>query len=342
MAKEVKIGEASYGRSKKKFFKLKEGESTFRILPPLGDLAEDGKWSMYYKIHYGYKNAEGKARPFQSSLVVNRNTKMIESPDAACERIDQFKAELDVIKKTKPLNKARLEAITKLVGGPKSIYNLDNNHYLNVIDEQGNIGVLKLRHKAKNALDMTINELREKGIDPLSPYNGRFFVFHRTGLGLDTTFKVTIKKRQITVDGVGEVEQDIIHKLDDSIIKRLGNEAAELDKLFKVATSDQIARIVAESELATGISPNIESILGFSSKGGSSAAPEEEYEDDTSGDEVAAPAPVQTAPAPKLESPLAKAPEAKPAPKAEPAMQTTANKVEEMSDDEFMKSLGLN
>lgn len=350
MAKPIKIGDASYGKSKKKFFKLKDGDSTFRILPPLGDLADDGKWSVYYKVHYGYKNKEGKARPFQSSLVINRNTKMVEVPDAANERLEKLKAELKIIKETKPLNKAKLEAIVKLVGGPKSNYNLDNNHYLNVLDEQGNIGVLKLRHKAKNALDMVINSLREKGVDPLSVNNGRFFVFSRSGSALDTTFSVSVKKRTIQVDGVGEVEQDIVHKLDETIIKRLGSEAAELDKLFKAATPEQIAQIVKESELATGKVDNIDEILGFG-KNNNSASQEEIYEDDSSEDETTyTPAPAETKAA--ATEPVAAASVSTPveAPKAAPApapkassapASTTAESIAELSEEDFLKQLGI-
>ena len=38
----MKIGKAKYGAGKKTYFKLKDGDQTFRILPPLGDLADDG------------------------------------------------------------------------------------------------------------------------------------------------------------------------------------------------------------------------------------------------------------------------------------------------------------
>ena len=256
----MKMGKAKYGGNKKAYFKLKEGDSTFRILPPLGDLADEGVWSLYYRVHYGYSNAAGKSRPFESSLVKNAK-KMVEVPDAALERLEKLKAKYEEAKKAG--DKKVTEMLGKLVSESKSKYNLDNNHYMNAIDTQGNIGVLKLRHTAKKALDVEIRKLREKNIDPLDPDSGRFFTFTRTGMGRETTFAVKVTTKTILVDGVGEVEQAIVHKLDEATIGRLKNEAAELQKLFKKPTAEQIDQIVAESNLQTGVSPNIDAILGY-------------------------------------------------------------------------------
>jgi hypothetical protein len=352
----MKIGTSKYGGGQqKKYFKLKDGEQTFRILPALGELADDGRWSVFYNVHYGYKNAEGKVRAFQSPEVKNRKSRMIEIPDAANERIANLKAALQKAKDSR--DEKGKEALLKLVGGPKSNYNLDSNHYMNVIDEQGNIGVLKLRHRAKQALQTEIDVLRKKGIDPLHPDTGRFFVFRRTGMGLDTSFQVTVKKQLMTVDVGGEkveVERDLVHVLTPEIISRLDGEAVELGKLFKKPTSEEVAQIVAESNLQTGVSPNIDAILGFNSKGGGKGAPQVEepsYEDGPDEDDAA-----QTTPpvstktetkvaAPTVDTKVAMKVETKvEAPKATVAAsspQTTASQVSSMSEQEFLASLGL-
>jgi hypothetical protein len=373
----MKIGKAKYGITQKKYFKLKDGESTFRILPPLGDLADDGRWSVFYKVHYGYKNSKGKLRVFQSSLVKNRKTKMVEVPDAAAERIDTLKAKLQEAKDAG--QKAVVEKLGPLVSGQKPMYNLDSNHYMNVVDEQGNIGVLKLRHRAKQVLDDEIKALREKGIDPLSVDNGRYFVFRRSGSGLETSFAVRVKKEKITVDGVGEVERDLVHKLNNELISRLGEEADQLDKLYKEVSSDDIARIVKASDLLTGISPVIDEIFdNQGDSGSSSSSDDEDYgdEDDSSdsksssaasssNDEAAAAAAkakadaeakarIEAVQAEQAAAAKAKADaEAKAAATAAAAKtetktetksgstQTTAEAVGDMSDDEFLKSLGL-
>lgn len=368
----VKIGNAKYGITQKKYFKLKDGESTFRILPPLGDLADEGRWSVFYKVHYGYKNTKGKLRVFQSSLVVNRKNKMVEVPDAADQRIKDLKAKLEEAKATG--NKAVVERLGKLVSGQKPMYNLDSNHYLNVIDSQGNIGVLKLRHRAKQALDEEIKALREKGVDPLSVENGRYFVFRRSGSGLDTTFAVRVLKEKINIENVGEVERDVVHKLNSELINRLGEEAAQLDKLFKKVSAEDIERIVKSSDLLTGQSPVIDELFDSGSTGGGTSSDEgdEDYGDEdesSSGSSSSAAAAKSDENTAAQEAAKAKAQaeaqakadaEAKArieAAKAEQAAkaaattpkvetvtkpaQTTGEAVSEMSDDEFLKSLGL-
>jgi len=252
------FGKAKFGGNKRNWFKLKDGDSVFRILPPMGDNAEDGRWSQFFGIHYGYKNSKGEMRTFQSPLVRNNKTKMIEVPDAALERINQLTAKLADAKAAK--NDELVGQLLKLVGGQKSRYNLDNNHYLNVIDLQGNIGILKIRHKAKLALDTAIKKLRDNGIEPLDPENGRYFVFSRSGIARDTLYQVTVYKKKLNVDGVGMVEQDVVHTITDDIAKRClvinkdgsytYKEAANLSTLFKKPTAQEVARIVQEGEKA--------------------------------------------------------------------------------------------
>lgn len=348
----MKIGKAKYGMTQKKYFKLKDGDSKFRILPPLGDLADKGVWSVFYKVHYGYKNSKGKLRVFQSSLVENRQSKMVEVPDAAVQRIKELKAKLDEAKATG--NKAVVERIGKLVSGQKPMYNLDSNHYMNVIDDQGNIGVLKLRHRAKKALDTQISKMREKGVDPLSVDNGRYFVFTRTGTGLDTSFSVEVLKRDIEVQGVGIVQQEVQHKLDDSLISRLEQEAAKLDQLFRALTADEIERIVKASDLFTGQSPAIDEI--FDAKGSSDDDGDMDEDDEESLSSGSTSSSTQASAAP-IAAPVATAPTPAPVAAAKPAMvetkaeakaatqaaalNTTAETVNSMSDADFLKSLGL-
>lgn len=339
----MKLGNAKYGGNKKQYFKLKDGAATFRILPPMGDLADEGVWSMYYRVHYGYTNAAGKSRPFESSLVKGQKG-MVEVGDAAVERLDKLKAKLEEAQKSKDTKTS--EALLKLVGGQKSRYNLDNNHYLNAIDTQGNIGVLKLRHTAKKALDVVIRELRDKGIDPLSVDGGRFFTFTRSGSGRETTFAVKVTTKTIHVENVGEVEQAIVHKLDDSIIRRLKSEAVELDKLFKKPTEAQVAQIVAESNLSTGVSTNIDEILGYKKEeaAGDGDAETEEITELSTGEVVEtvvtaqAETKTEAKPAAMVETKTEVKTETK---KAAAPAATTAQKVADMSDDEFLNSLGL-
>jgi hypothetical protein len=349
----MKIGKAKYGGDKKTYFKLKDGDSVFRIIPPIGDLAEDGIWSVYYNVHYGYRNTKGNMRVFQSPLVKDRKTKMVEVPDKALERIQQFKAALDKAKLEK--NAPMVERLMKLVGGQKAMYNMDSHHYLNAIDTQGNIGILKIRHKCKGALDLAIKKLRDAGIDPTGVDTGRFFVFSRSGSGLDTTFQVTVSKEKMNVPGIGEVERDVVHKLTDEMIGRLGREAASLRDLFKKPTADQVAQIVDQSDILTGKSPAIDLIFDTKETVEATDNSNDEEEDSTvtttpaptvaaaptptpaptpvAATPAPAPAPVVTAPTPAPAAPLqttqvqqttAPTVQASPTPSENPAPQAVA------------------
>ena len=253
------FGKAKFGGKGRTWFKLKDGSNgPYRILPPMGNLADDGRWSVFYSIHYGYKNSEGKMRTFQSPLLKNRKTKMIESPDAALDRITQLKVKLDEAKKAG--NQEVVAKLLELVGGKKSRYNLDNNHYMNVVDTQGNVGILKIRHRCKLALDAEIKKLRDAGVEPLDPETGRFFTFHRSGMGMDTVYSVSVYKKKIRIENYGEVEQDVVHTIDDELARRcitqnkdgsfFYREAGRLDSLFAKPTSAEVERNVREGEKA--------------------------------------------------------------------------------------------
>jgi hypothetical protein len=350
----VTVGGADGGYTKKKTFKIKDGRNCYRIFPSLGfnGKAPDGRPFKFFNVHFGYKNAEGKMRVFQSPEVKNRETKMIEKNDPAKERIEKLKKALEEAKEAK--NKAMFDRLAPLVSGQKPLYNLDNNHHCIAINENGEIGFLKLRHKCKLQLEIEIKKLRAKGIEPLGADSGRFFVIDRSGSGLETTFSVSVKKKTITVDGVGEVEQDIVHQLTPEILSRLEAEAGDLDTLYVRPTSEEVARIVNESELSTGKSPNIDAIL----KGKPAAQVEETYEGEdepqaepaqqaaavtTTTTTTVAPAATQAAQAPAQslsQAAPAQAPASTVSVQAMAAPKPTTP-VSDQTDEEFLKSLGV-
>lgn len=260
----VKIGKARFGsgNQQRKYFKLGDGDQAFRILPPIGELADQGRWSVFHSVHYGYKSTDGKQKPFLSCEVKNRKNGMIEVADAAKDRITTLKAKYEEAKKVG--NKTATDALEPLVGA-KGMYNLDNNHYMNVKDAQGNIGILKIRHKAKLALEAEIKALNADGVDPLSVENGRYFVFTRSGFARDTTFGVKVLKEKLKVEGVGTVERDVVDVLDDETLNRLSTEAGELHKIFKQLTAEEVKQVVDGSDLKTGVSPVLDKLFGKTS-----------------------------------------------------------------------------
>lgn len=252
----IKVGKARLGGSNKKYFKLEKGDNIYRILPPLGNLADDGVWAVYYKIHYGYRglpDSTGKTRmrPFVSPEVVNRQNKMVEVVDAAKERIETLKSALVAAKERGDV--ATVKQLSEMVRN----YNLDAKWYVNAINKQGEIGLLKIPHKAKQALENQIKILEQEGVDALG-IEGRYFNFNRSGDGRDTQYQVTQYKEKIKVDGLGEVERAVPHVLTEELLRRLEKESHDLNKLFKRPTAEEVSRMVKEGATA------VEAILGQS------------------------------------------------------------------------------
>ena len=148
----MELGKAKYKQGKENI-KIKDGDNVVRILPPMGKLAKSGKWSAYYRIEWGYKDSRGKQKPFQSTRVINRDTKMVEVEDAA------YVFRMQLINKRDELikNKGSVEQIKKL-GELLKQFNQEAKHHLNVIDLNGKIGLLKLGHKAFLSLKAEIEK----------------------------------------------------------------------------------------------------------------------------------------------------------------------------------------
>jgi hypothetical protein len=320
----MKIGKAQYEAKKRKnYFSIKEGDHLFRILPPLGNLADKNKWAVYYSVHYGYLNSEKKMKPFASPEWRNPKTKVVEVRDAAKDRLKEMEKALDDAKKAG--NTAVVKAIEEML----NTYNLDSHWYVNAINANNEIGLLKIRHKAKLALDAEIKKLVAMGIDPTSVDQGRFFEFSRTGSGRDTVYSVRVAKKKENIPGHGIVEKDWTHVLDESIIARLDSEAFELDRIFPKPTEEEV-RAIVEGDKAKDYSA-IDAILGVQQMTDEeSLSHEEEPESST---EESAPAQAATASvAPQVESKPAEAPK---------AVTKTIRVEDTRTPEEILASLGL-
>ena len=245
----MEIGNANYEKNtgkRREFFKIKDGEQVYRVLPPLGSLAKSGKWSRYLRVEWGYADSNGKKKPFLDIRNVNRKTGMVEvESEAHIKREELKKQQLAAVAafKAGKITKDQLDQMNKIVMN----FSLESKHYMNVIDRNGKIGILKVGHKLKLAMDAEIEKLRSRGVDPLSVENGRFFVINRSGYGMDTTFSLNILSEKITHAELGEVEKPIVHKLDQGIIDRLKSEAmdlSDLDKMYPTLTEDEVKKVV--------------------------------------------------------------------------------------------------
>jgi hypothetical protein len=236
-------------RKKKNYFHIKQGSQVFRILPPMGALAQAGIWSRYYEVHFGYKHKEGYMKPFQSCEQKSRDRKMIEIDDPAKERLKRLEGQLKAIEERhKAQPSAELAAAIeklKTVVGFDGQYSLEKRHYMNAVNDKGEIGLLALKHREKLALEEALkkietkyNGLKANGIE------GAFIEFNKSGKGLDT---ITAAVPHMLVSGDGS-ERLNKHTLDQGIIGRLAAEAFELDKLYYQLTREEIELIVNASE----------------------------------------------------------------------------------------------
>lgn len=242
----MQIGTANYSNGRAQIETIKPGDNLYRILPPLGSMAKKGQWNRYMKIEWGYKDSKGKNRPFQDVRKVDFKTKMVEVESAAHLKRENLKTKLDQARamlKNGQITEEQLQQVSKLV----MQFNLEKKYYVNAINTKGDIVLLKVGYKAMESLLIEIQTLKTGGVDPLSVNNGRFFNFQRSGEGLGTLYTVKVHKEQLTIEGIGKVERDIVHVLTEEIISRLGTEATDLgdlDKKFPIVTSEQVEEMV--------------------------------------------------------------------------------------------------
>jgi len=252
------IGNSNLGgeRKRKNYFKIKDGNNIYRILPAMFDLAAKGRWSMFHRVEFGYLNTEGRMKPFISPRVVSREG-MVEVESAAHLNRIKLKDEFETLKQT---IKQGLEAGTITKDEAKEAikeqtdlikrYNLDSKHYMNVVNENGEIGLLKIPNSAKKALQPILDKLKDEGVDPMSVENGRLFNFHRTGKSLDTVYTVSVVTDTIDHPELGKVKKEKVSVLSDALLDRLNDEAFKLDQLFPTPSAEEVDRIVNEGPSA--------------------------------------------------------------------------------------------
>ena len=359
----MSFGKASYTKKefkKKNHFDLKNGDLVARIIPPYGSCQDnpDG-WHAYHVVHFGYKNTEGKHRPFESPEVSKYNketkTRAIEVRDPAMDRLNELKAKLE--EATKSGNTVLAEKLNKLVGF-MGTYNVDKNHHLNVMLLDGTVGELKIRHKAFLALQEEMRKLDTAGIDATSFEDGRFFVFSRSGKGNETNFKVDVYKEKVEaiVNGKSKiVEEEKVSVITDAEQNRILNEVFDLGTLFEKPSAEEVAKIVESSDLLTGQSAAINVLFddkwkakraGTTAGAGAVVATQSVITPKT-----AAPAATQAVITPATPAPVAVTSTQVVAPR-ETLTQTTidvstaapaaaAPSIKEMSDEEFFREMGV-
>lgn len=309
----MKLGTPKYEQGSKNYFAFKKDQNTFilRVLPPMGNLADAGKWSAYHRVEFGHVGTDGRMKLFLSPRVVNYEG-MVEVESESHTRREMLKAQLEQAKAAK--NVALQEQINNMLRK----YNQDAKHYMNVVDLQGNVGLFKIGHRGFQALKGEIERLRSEGVDPVGIENGRFFVFSRSGKNRDTVYTVTEYKQKQEMDtpnGKVLVDVPFPHSINEAIMAKLGTDAFELDSVYPSVTAEEESRILHEGAAA------VDAILGKDAQKAKNAASAPAAQAQTSS-APANPASTQAQPAPlggNIQQPAQEAP----AQQAAPAETTT-------------------
>ena len=358
---------------KKNYFKITDQEQVFGFFGPLYGARNN---AYFYKVHFGYKNSKGKFRPFQSTLRINKETKEVETPDAALTQLNHLTEQLEKAKKEK--NQPAIERLSTLVG-MKGVYNLDKNWHFNVHTMDGRIGTLALRHRAGMILDSKIEEWKKAGIDVFSAEDGRFISVRRIGTGPDTSYDIQLYRQQEDIGGGRKAQVDVVRTITPALANKAGGfvtaydgegkelyaegDAADLTKLFQKITPEEIALIVEKADLRTGNSPACDLIFDErwkterdAKKGAkpvakvatsvitpaATVAPAVNPDDEEPSDDTMSLGGSFSSPAPTPAAKTQVAQEAKAAVSTPVAPAPTSAAVfEEMNDDDFFKQVGL-
>jgi len=337
----VTFGQAKYEQGSKNYFSFKKDQNSFilRIVPPMGELAESGKWSLYHRVEFGYKGSDGRMKPFLSPRVVNYQ-KMVEQESLAHLRREKITKQMDEAKR------AGNDIVAAKCNDILRTYNQDAKHYMNTIDLQGNVGLFKIGHKGFQALKAEIDRLRTEGVDPISVDNGRYFVFARSGTGRDTLYTVKEYKQKQEIDGPnGKIVADVSfpHAIDAVAIAKIEEGAFNLKTVYPSVTPEE------EKLIVEGGPAGVDAVFAKKNDNPASKAPAPQAEAPVPQQEAQQEAPqaqaeqpAQQQAAPQAEVPQQEAPQQE-AQEAAPAQETPAAKGEtdigSMSDEDFFKQM---
>lgn len=226
--------------------------NVYRIAPPVKSLKSVGRWSVYDSLHYGYTipNTENpdkpRHKPFRCIFKKNRATGMIEQDCPECNLLESKEKEIEALKAQALAAGKSADDAEEYVKGARRLlreHNLDKKHYVLAKNMAGEWGVLKLPHRAKQALDNLIEKYMKEneGKHPLDPASGVWFTFTRKGKGLATEHYVEITNESLG-GGRFQYKNGALTALDVDGIKKCPDLATLNDN--KSLTYDQILALV--------------------------------------------------------------------------------------------------
>jgi hypothetical protein len=241
----VQIGKANFEGNKGgtlgglNWFYIEDNKpNVYRVLPPLKSLAALGKYAKYYRVHRNLRGSDGKQKPFICVEEMDMKTKIITRHCPLCDRVRELEANL----KQAEMAGASKEQLKEM--RMKVIFPLQNEgkYYLNVVNQEGRMGVIAIGSKHFQAFQALAKELDKTGLD-VTGMQGIYLNFKKT-----TQFKgdkqAVLQVEPYLAAGADGSFRYVTHEITQDVMNRLERETADLGNLFKQLSVEQIAAIL--------------------------------------------------------------------------------------------------
>jgi hypothetical protein len=188
----------SYNGSKFEQFSVKDGSTLYRVLPGIKSLAKRKEWHCYWATHFWMgKDARNpdKDRVHPILCVEERDWArggMITQECPLCQKREEVKKKIAAIEAaglSRGMPKSKIAAATADLQKWMKNHGRDGKYRVYAINENEQVGILKLATTAMRALKEKINKLVSRNHDPLGR-KGVWFEFSRTGTGFSTNYSV--------------------------------------------------------------------------------------------------------------------------------------------------------
>jgi hypothetical protein len=235
----------SSGYSSGKWFYLEDNkDNVFRVLPPLHSLARTGEFAKYFSVHRQLKGTDSKQRPFLCNQEKDYKTKMISRRCALCDKAAEVKSKLEAA-----VDSGRMSKEEAFQFEQKNIWPLkpEKKYYLNVVNQEGNIGVVSISISMYQDLQNTLKEWDKKGFD-LTGQKGAFlnFTVSKKFKGDKDAVHKVVPFTQVNKDGTFSL---VSHEITPDMIERLKTDSRDLSKLFRGLSDEDVAMLASTDGL---------------------------------------------------------------------------------------------
>ncbi len=217
--------------------------NVYRVFPPLFSLADKGAVTYYYKTHSIWLTSKtGKQYPVTFKCLLRKKDKVVTQDCPHCTLAEKYQAMYDQgqeLLKGMPEGESK-EAQKKQLGEflRNKVWNTqsDGKNYLNVIDVNGKIGVLRVSYKQYEAFKARVADLGTQYKTDPTGMTGIFLNFSKFSPykgSKDVTFAVDAFMEQ-TIGANGMPSMNFkYHQLTDDVIAKMEKECEDLTLLYK-------------------------------------------------------------------------------------------------------------